>query len=157
MVSFILLLSLGELEPSEVAPGRNEASALKEGCVWGKRDSRNKSLTVSLRLWQPVTSLQHFSLELHATQSWKNSTSTKCTRSCKWWLPDPSYRGYSRGILLRVGFVGRVAFNTGLWLGELPGVGHCAGLYNPNERPYCDGCCLWHRKLLWDFQAEVSC
>lgn len=156
MVSFILLLSLGELEPSEVAPGRSEASALKEGCVWGEGDSPNKSLTVSLRLWQPVTSLQHFSL---------NSTQPRAGKTA---LPQNARGPASDGCLIHptgntpegsrcVGFVGRVAFNTGLWLGELPGVGHCVGLYNPNERPYCDGCCLWHRKLLWDFQAEVSC
>lgn len=35
---FILLLSLGKLEPLEVVPGRNEVSALKESCVGGKGD-----------------------------------------------------------------------------------------------------------------------
>lgn len=53
-----------------------------------------------------------------------------------------------------VGFVGRVAFNAGLWLWELPGVGHCAGLYNLNQRPYCDGCCLWHRNCCEIFRLK---
>lgn len=69
MVSFILLLSLGKLEPSEVAPGRNETSALKESCVWGKGDSPNKSLTLSdcdslsvcnRFLWNSTSTKQHF-------------------------------------------------------------------------------------------------
>lgn len=65
MVSFILLLSLGELEPLEVEEMKCQPS---KKAVFEAKESPLINLSPSLSLSQ-IASLQHFSLKLHGTQS----------------------------------------------------------------------------------------